>query len=64
MAWAVAVSYGLAPGFAALFGFDFHEVALAVPLLAMSMAAMVRGQHRSAVLWALPLRAGQGGPRR
>ena len=54
-AWAVAVSYGLAPGFAALFGFDFHEVALAVPLLAMSMAAMVRREHRSAVLWALPL---------
>jgi hypothetical protein len=30
-------------------------VALAVPLLSLSMAAMVRGQHRSAVLWALPL---------
>ena len=55
MAWAVAVSYGLAPGFGALIGFDFHEVALAVPLLALSMAAMVRGDHRSAVLWALPL---------
>ena len=55
MAWAVAVSYGLAPGFSALFGFDFHEVALGVPLMALSMAAMVRGNHRSAVLWALPL---------
>ena len=55
MAWAVAVSYGLAPGVSALIGFDFHEVALAVPLLAFSMAAMVRGQHRAAVLWALPL---------
>jgi uncharacterized membrane protein len=55
MAWAVAISYGLAPGFGALFGFDFHEVALAVPLLAFSMAAMVGGKHRSAVLWALPL---------
>jgi hypothetical protein len=55
MAWAVAVSYGLAPGFGALFGFDFHEVALGVPLLALSMAAMVRRDHRSAVLWALPL---------
>ncbi len=55
MAWAVAISYGLAPGFAALFGFDFHEVALAVPLLAFSMAAMVRGRHRTAVLWALPI---------
>jgi uncharacterized membrane protein len=55
IAWAVAVSYGLAPGFSALIGFDFHEVALAVPLLAFSMAAMVRGDHRAAVLWALPL---------
>src|SRR3954451_18687405 len=55
MAWVVAVSYGLAPGFSALFGFDFHEVALGVPLLAFSLAAMVRGQHRAAVLWALPL---------
>ena len=55
MAWVVAVSYGLAPGFAALIGFDFHEVALAVPLLAFSMAAMLRGDHRAAVLWALPL---------
>ncbi len=55
MAWTVAVSYGLAPGFGALVGFDFHEVALAVPLLAVSMAAMVRGRHREAVLWALPL---------
>ena len=55
MAWAVVVSYGLAPGFAALIGFDFHEVALGVPLMALSMAAMVRNDHRSALLWALPL---------
>ena len=55
MAWVVAISYGLAPGFGALFGFDFHEVALSVPLLAFSMAAMVRGDHRAAVMWAVPL---------
>ena len=55
MAWVVAVSYGLASGFGALIGFDFHEVALAVPLLAFSMAAMLRSDHRAAVLWALPL---------
>src|SRR4051812_43439238 len=55
MAWAVAVSYGLAPGVSALIGFDFHEVAFAVPLMALSMAAMVRRDHRTAVLWALPL---------
>jgi uncharacterized membrane protein len=55
MAGVVAVSYGLAPGFGALIGFDFHEVALAVPMLAFSMAAMLRSDHRAAVLWALPL---------
>ncbi len=55
MAWVVALSYGLAPGFASLIGFDFHEVALAVPLLSLSMAAMLRRDHRAAVLWALPL---------
>ncbi len=54
-AWVVAVSYGLAPGLAALIGFDFHEVALGVPLVALSMAAMLRADHRAAVLWALPL---------
>ncbi len=53
--WVVALSYGLAPGFGALVGFDFHEVALAVPLLSLSMAAMLRSDHRAAVLWALPL---------
>ena len=53
--WVVAVSYGLAPGLASLIGFDFHEVALAVPLLAFSMAAMLRDDHRAAVLWAMPL---------
>jgi uncharacterized membrane protein len=55
MAWVVAVSYGLAPGFGSLIGFDFHEVALGVPLLSLSMAAMLRSDHRAAVLWALPL---------
>lgn len=55
MAWVVALSYGLAPGFGALFGFDFHEVSLGVPLLAFSMAAMLRHDHRAAVLWSLPL---------
>lgn len=53
--WVVALSYGLAPGFGALIGFDFHEVALGVPLLSLSMAAMLRADHRAAVCWALPL---------
>lgn len=53
--WAVAAAYGLAPGVVSLVGFDFHEVALAVPLLAFSMTALLEGRHRAAVLWALPL---------
>lgn len=53
--WAVAVSYGLAPGLCSLVGFDLHEVALAVPLLAFSMTAILDERYRAAVLWALPI---------
>jgi uncharacterized membrane protein len=53
--WAVAFAYGLAPGLVSLVGFDVHEVALAVPLLAFSMTALLEQRHRAAVLWALPL---------
>jgi uncharacterized membrane protein len=53
--WVVALSYGLSPGLAALIGFDFHEVAFAVPMISLSMAAVLRSDHRAAVLWALPL---------
>ncbi len=38
-----------------MINFDFHEVAFAVPLLACSLSAMVRGRTRAAALWALPL---------
>jgi uncharacterized membrane protein len=34
---------------------DFHEIAFAVPLIAFSLSALVRGRTRGAVLWALPL---------
>ncbi len=53
--WAVAVSFGLAPGLVSLVGFDVHEAVLAVPLLAFSMTALLERRHRAAVLWALPL---------
>ena len=53
--WAVAASYGLAPGLCSLVGFDLHEVAIAVPLLAFSMAAVLDGRLRAAVLWAVPI---------
>jgi uncharacterized membrane protein len=35
--------------------YDFHEIAFAVPLLACSLSALVRGKTRAAVWWALPL---------
>ena len=34
---------------------QFHEIAVAVPLLALSLSALLRGKVRGAVLWAAPL---------
>ncbi|MFJ3926672.1 DUF2079 domain-containing protein [Streptomyces sp. NPDC090022] len=48
-------AYGLSWGIASGVGFDFHEVAFAVPLLACSLAALGRGRLRAAACWALPL---------
>ncbi|MDQ2847862.1 MAG: DUF2079 domain-containing protein [Actinomycetota bacterium] len=52
---AVAVGYGLSWGIANAVGFDFHEVAFAVPLLAFSAVALAEARYRAAVWWALPL---------
>jgi uncharacterized membrane protein len=35
--------------------YDFHEIAFAVPLLACSLSALVRGRVRACAWWALPL---------
>jgi uncharacterized membrane protein len=51
----VAAAYGLSWGLQQLAKYDFHEIAFAVPLLAFSLSAMVRGRIRAAVCWALPL---------
>jgi uncharacterized membrane protein len=51
----IAVAYGLSWGLQWMIDFDFHELAFAVPLLACSLSALVRGKTRAAVLWALPL---------
>lgn len=51
----IAVAYGLSWGLQSAVAAQFHEVALAVPLLAASCAALVRRDHRGATLWALPL---------
>jgi uncharacterized membrane protein len=47
--------YGFSWGLQQMIDFDFHEIALAVPLLAFSLSALVRGRVRTAALWALPL---------
>ena len=53
----VGLGYGLSWGIAQTVGFDFHEIAFAVPLLAFSAAALGEGRYTAAVLWALPLLA-------
>ncbi len=52
---AIGVAYGLSWGLQQMIDNDFHEIAFAVPLLAFSLSALVRGRVRAAVLWALPL---------
>ncbi|MFF8830347.1 DUF2079 domain-containing protein [Streptomyces sp. NPDC015131] len=54
-AHAVAVTYGLSWGIASAAAFDFHEVALAVPLLAFSLEALAHRRWGPAVAWAAPL---------
>ncbi|MGW0464076.1 DUF2079 domain-containing protein [Streptomyces sp. NPDC003027] len=51
----VAAGYGLSWGIASAAAFDFHEVALAVPLLAFSLEALGRRRWGPAVAWAAPL---------
>jgi uncharacterized membrane protein len=52
---AVGAAYGFSWGLQQMINFDFHEIAFAVPLLAFSLSALVRGRNRAAVAWALPL---------
>jgi uncharacterized membrane protein len=52
---AIAVAYGFSWGLQQMIEFDFHEIAFAVPLLAFSLSALVRGRLKAAVWWALPL---------
>jgi uncharacterized membrane protein len=51
----IALAYGFCWGLQQMINFDFHEIALAIPLLAFSLSALVLGRLRSCVLWALPL---------
>jgi uncharacterized membrane protein len=52
---AIGAAYGFSWGLQQMINFDFHEIAFAVPLLAFSLSALVRGRYRAAILWALPL---------
>jgi uncharacterized membrane protein len=52
---AVGAAYGFSWGLQQMIDFDFHEIAFAVPLLAFSLSALIRGRTRAAVLWAVPL---------
>ena len=54
-ALAVGVIYGLSWGIASAAGFDFHEIAFAVPLLSFSATALGQRRPHAAILWALPL---------
>ncbi len=51
----IGAAYGFSWGLQQMIDFDFHEIAFAVPLLACSLSALLRGRTRAAVLWALPL---------
>ncbi len=51
----IGAAYGFSWGLASLNWYDFHEVALAVPLLAFATSALARRQTTAAVAWSLPL---------
>ena len=51
----IGFAYGFCWGLQQMIDFDFHEIALAVPLLAFSLSALVRGRLRATALWAMPL---------
>jgi uncharacterized membrane protein len=51
----IGFAYGLSWGLQQMIFFDFHEIALAVPLLAFSISALVRQRWLTAAAWAVPL---------
>ncbi len=51
----IGAAYGFSWGLQQMTDFDFHEITFAVPLLACSLSALVRGKVRAAAVWALPL---------
>jgi uncharacterized membrane protein len=51
----IGFAYGFCWSLQQMINFDFHEIALAVPLLAFALSALVRGRVRATALWAMPL---------
>ncbi|MGQ0631079.1 MAG: DUF2079 domain-containing protein [Sporichthyaceae bacterium] len=51
----VGLGYGLSWGVAGAVGFDVHDVAFAVPLLAFATVALAEGRLVAAVAWSAPL---------
>ncbi|MCY1653247.1 DUF2079 domain-containing protein [Streptomyces sp. JAC25] len=51
----VTVAYGLSWGLQEAVKADFHEIALAVPLIALVCRALLMERWRAVVLWSLPL---------
>ena len=52
---AVGLAFGMSYGIQSAVDFDFHEVALAVPLLAFGLEALLSGRWTRAVAWVAPL---------
>ncbi|WP_313406652.1 DUF2079 domain-containing protein [Aeromicrobium sp.] len=55
LGWTIAIMYGLAFGFGGAVVVDFHEVAFAVPILAMAGVAFVERRYNAAIAWSLAL---------
>lgn len=53
--WTVAAVYGLSWPIQTLIDVQFHEVAVAIPLLALAIDALDRGDNRRLLLWSVPL---------
>jgi uncharacterized membrane protein len=51
----IGFAYGFSWGLQQMVIFDFHEIALAVPLIAFSLSALVRRRRLAAIGWAMPL---------
>lgn len=49
---AIGTAYTLSWGIQQLIGFDFHEVAFALPLISLAVSAYIEGRFRRAALWA------------